>query len=115
MVMKQVLLEIKNFTLDYDGFYQIISSVGRTFYASLTLDMILRMMEIEGLSHHEVYEILQTGYPLTFNKMTLIANAIGCNEEEGRLVPYLTSEVSEEHGINKDLKMFEFTIQRDTP
>ena len=114
--MKQILFEITDFKLDYDGVYKITIPDGTTLFACLPLDVILRMLEIEGLTNSDIYLTLHNGQPLEFKKVILVANALEYNaenEDEVRLVPFLTSELSDGPGLNINIQMFDFTIKEE--
>jgi hypothetical protein len=88
--MKEI--EIKNFTLEYDGIFRI-SFDGINKPVFLTPGQLFKMFKIEGLIYEDFFE--EHAYffePVNFKKVDLILK--GSQDEDGEY-SFLTSEAAE--------------------
>ena len=101
-------IEIKDFTLYYDGIYRIQVSNKREIKACLTLDVILKMIQIEGYSIEDVIAISKDYKPLQFNKVILINK--GYEDNNGK-ISLLTSELAEPLYMDYQISLIDFSVK----
>jgi len=99
-------IEIKNFELSYDGMY-FIKWENHLIRVFLGLNTILKMLEIEGLSYKEVNEIVSSGEPIKFSKVTLTVKG---EYNEGKLI-LLTSDWSDNYLDKKNLSLIDVDLK----
>lgn len=104
--MKEI--EITNFELSYDGMYFIRwnNHIIRVF---LELNIILKMLKIEGLTHDNVNDIISSWQPIKFNKVTMIVTG---EDNEGKLT-LVTSEFSDEYHEKRSLSLIDINLKDD--
>jgi len=102
--MKQI--EITDFSLDYDGMYFILWKEKR-LRVYLPLDIILKMLAIEGHTNEEVAFFKKSWEPIPFKKVTLVFKGY---EKNGKLT-LLTSDYSECYFDKKRLTLFDVKLK----
>jgi hypothetical protein len=74
-------IEIKNFSLKYNGMYYIIWNKIK-LRVKIELNTILKMLEKEGLSFTDIDKAIKASEPIPFNKIVITAKAV---KQSGRL------------------------------
>lgn len=103
-------IEIKNFKLSYDGIYSIKWS-GRDVQACITLDVILRMCEIEGLNSEDIWSKLDWmgRGSIEFKKVILLLDIV--DKSDGNFL-YLYSDLAEQYRVH-DLVLIDFIVSEE--
>ena len=102
--MKEI--EIRNFELSYDGMY-FIKWDNHKFRVFLELNVILKMLEIEGLTFEDVENSIKLWNPIKFTKVTMTVTG----EDNGGRLTLMTSDMSDEYLGKKNLTMIDIDLK----
>ena len=99
-------IEIKNFELSYDGMY-FIKWDNRKIRVFLQLNVILKMLDIEGLTYEDVENSIKLWNPIKFSNVTMTVTG---EDKKGKLT-LLTSDMSDEYLGKTNLTMIDIDLK----
>ena len=99
-------IEVTNFTLEYDGMYHLHWN-SKKIRVFLPLDMILKMIRIEGLSEKDIDASVNAGRTIEFTKVTLLL----MGEERDGKYSFMTSDFSEFY-IEENLLLIDVALKK---
>lgn len=102
-------IELTGFDLEYDGVYFIKWGEQR-LRVYLSLDIILKMLDFEGLTNVQVIDTTRSLKPLHFNKTTLI---VGGEDDENGILSAVTSGFSDYYSHHQKNVMFNIDLKGD--
>jgi hypothetical protein len=101
-------IEFTDFTLSYNGMY-LIEWLGFSRRVYLELNTILKMLQVEGLSLHDVHEIIKNGNPIHFKKVTMVY--YGTRKEDGRMLLQISDKSGEY--VEYEMGMYKIDLKED--
>lgn len=99
-------IEINNFELSYDGMY-FIKWDNHKIRIFLELNVIFKMIEIEGLTFEDIDNSIKSWNPIKFSKVTMTVTG----EDKGGKLTLLTSEMSDVYFDKKNLTMIDIELK----
>ncbi len=99
-------IEINNFELSYDGMY-FIKWDNHKIRVFLKLNVILKMIDMEGLTFEEIDNSIKSWNPIKFTKVTMTVTG----EYKGGKLTLLTSDMSDEYISKKILTMIDIQLE----
>lgn len=99
-------IEIKNFELSYVGMY-FIKWDNHKFRVFLELNVILKMIKIEGLTFEDIDKSIKSWNPIKFTKVTMTVTG----ENKGDKLTLLTSDMSDAYLGKKNLTMIDIELE----
>ena len=100
------IIEIKNFELSYDGMY-FIKWDNHKIRVFLQLNVILKMLDIEGLTYEDVENSIKSWNPIKFSNVTMTVTG---EDKKGKLT-LLTSDMSDEYLGKTNLTMIDIDLK----
>ena len=105
---KTELIEIKNFTLHYDGMYSIKSEKIGELKVCLLLSDLMRLFKTEGYSMDDVIELWNNDFAIPFEKAIIKLTGF---YENGKFDGYLTSDLAESFQDKRSYYLLEVEIE----